>query len=97
MDEQNNIMPGDEFDPIITMTDADGNDTQFEFLDIVEYNDKEYAVLLPVGDDDGLVVIFRIEGDEEDETYIGVDDEEEASAVFELFKEQNADEYDFTD
>ena len=92
MDEQNTPM---EFDPIVTMTDADGNDTQFEFLDIVEYNGNEYAVLLPVDDDDAMVVIFRIEGDEDDETYIGVDNEEEAEAVFQLFKEQNADEYDF--
>lgn len=91
MDEQNL----NEFDPIVTMTDDEGNETQFEFLDIVEYNDKEYAVLLPVEDDDAMVVIFRIEGDEDDETYIGVDNEEEAEAVFQLFKEQNADEYDF--
>ena len=91
MDEQNL----NEFDPIVTMTDDEGNETQFEFLDIVEYNDKEYAVLLPVEDDDAMVVIFRIEGDEDDETYIGVDNEEEAEAVFQLFKEQNAEEYDF--
>ena len=85
-----------EFDPIVTMTDDEGNDTQFEFLDIVEYNGNEYAVLLPLDEEEeGTVVIFRIEGDEDDETYIGVDNEEEAEAVFQLFKEQNADEYDF--
>ena len=99
MDEKNTPTP-EEFDPIITLTDADGNDVEYEFLDVVEYNGHEYAVVLPVADDDGLVVILRIEpveGDEEQEAYIGVDDEEEAEAVFQLFKEQNADEYDFTD
>lgn len=97
MDEQNTPVGGAEFDPIVTMTDADGNEVEYEFLDIVEYNGQDYAVLLPVDDEDGLVVIFRIEGEGDDETYIGVDNDEEASAVFELFKEQNADEFDFTD
>ena len=99
MADQNTPLP-EEFDPIITLTDADGNDVDYEFLDVVEYNGHEYAVVLPVADDDGLVVILRIEpveGDDEQEAYIGVDDEEEAKAVFQLFKEQNADEYDFTD
>ena len=95
MDEQQNLM-GD-FDPIVTMTDDDGNDVEFEFLDIVEYNGREYAVLLPVEDGDGMVVIFRIEGEGDEEAYVGVDNEEEASAVFELFKQQNEDEYDFTE
>lgn len=97
MDNLNTPAP-EEFDPIITLTDADGNDVEYEFLDVVEYNGHEYAVVLPVADDDGLVVILRIEPvDDEQEAYIGVDDEDEAEAVFQLFKEQNADEYDFTE
>ncbi|MBQ2952726.1 MAG: DUF1292 domain-containing protein [Clostridia bacterium] len=99
MNEQNIPQEGAEFDPIVTMTDEDGNDVEFEFLDIVEYNGKEYAILLPVADDDGMVVIFRIEpveGSPDEETYIGVDDEDEAEAVFQIFQAENADEYDFT-
>ena len=97
MDNQNTPTP-EELDPIITLTDADGNNVEYEFLDVVEYNGHEYAVVLPVADDDGLVVILRIEADPDDpeyESYIGVDDEDEAEAVFQLFKEQNADEFDF--
>ena len=55
---------------------------------------------MPVEDDDDLVVILRIEpieGEEDAEAYIGVDDEDEAEAVYQLFKQQNADEFDFTD
>lgn len=99
MDNLNTPTP-EEFDPIITLTDADGNDVEYEFLDVVEYSGHEYAVVMPTADDDGLVVILRIEpveDDPEQEAYIGVDDEEEAEAVFQLFKEQNADEFDFTD
>lgn len=99
MDEQQLPME-DDLDNIIVMTDDEGNDKEFEFLDVVEYNNREYAILLPVADDDGMVVIFRIEedADNEDEAlYIGVDDEAEAEAVFQLFKEQAADEFDFID
>ena len=99
MADQNTPIPED-FDPIITLTDSDGNDVDYEFLDVVEYNGHEYAVVLPVADDDGLVVILRIEpieGEEDAEAYIGVDDEDEAEAVFQLFKEQNADEFNFID
>ena len=41
--------------------------------------------------------IEPIEGEEDAEAYIGVDDEDEAEAVFQLFKQQNADEYNFID
>lgn len=96
MDEQNMPMDG-ELDNIIVMTDDEGNDIEYEFLDVVYYNEQEYVILLPVGDDDGLVVIFRVEGEGDEEIYIGVDNEEEAEAVFQLFKQQAADDFNFTD
>lgn len=96
MDEQNLPMD-EELDNRLIMTDEDGNDVEYEFLDVVYYNEQEYVILLPVGDDDGLVVIFRVEGEGDDEMYIGVDSEEEAEAVFQLFKAQAADDFDFTD
>lgn len=33
---------------IITLTDEDGTDKDFEFLDLIDLDDKEYVVLLPV-------------------------------------------------
>lgn len=32
---------------IITLTDEDGTDKDFEFLDLIDLDDKEYVVLLP--------------------------------------------------
>ena len=32
----------DDLDNIITLKDDDGNDTPFEFLDVIEYEDEEY-------------------------------------------------------
>ena len=77
----------DELDNIIVLNDEDGNEVEFEFLDIVELDDKEYIVLLPVEEaDNGEVVIFRVEGNDDDESYIGVDNDEEAEKVFKAFK-----------
>ena len=88
----------EDLDNIVVLTDQDGVDTEFEFLDIVEVDGKEYVILLPVDKaEDGEVVIFRIEGDGEDETYVGVETEEEASKVFNFFKEKAKDDFNFVD
>lgn len=89
-----------ENDNIIVLTDEDGVDVEFEFCASIEYQGNEYIVLLPTDDDDGEVVILQVmedeNADEDDEaTYVGVDDEEVLQAVFEIFKEQAGDEFDF--
>ena len=95
-----NDMENMENDNIIVLTDEDGVDVEFEFCASVEYEGNEYVVLLPTEDDDGEVVILQVVEDEnsydEDEvTYIGVDDDDVLQAVFDLFKEQAGDEFDF--
>ena len=88
----------DELDNIVILTDEDGNDVEFEFLDVVQVDDKEYVILLPVEDmEKGEVVIFRIEGDGEEESYIGLEDEAEAEKVFLAFKEKAKDDFNFAD
>lgn len=104
MNEENNIggnMNEEEFDELdntVVLTDEDGNDVEFEFLDIVQVEDKEYVILLPIEEmEKGEVVIFRIEGEGEDESYIGLDDEVEAEKVFQAFKEKAKDDFNFAD
>lgn len=87
---------------ILTLTDEDGTEMQFEFLDLIEYEGQEYAVLLPIIDtdeeDDGMVVILAVnEIDEETEEYVSVEDEAVLNAVFDIFKEKFKDEFNFTD
>ena len=91
-----------ENENIIVLTDEDGMDVEFEFCASVIYEGNEYVVLLPTEDDDGEVVILQvmeIEGAEEDDevTYVGIDDEDILQAVFEIFKSQAGDEFDFED
>ena len=104
MDENNiNVNDDEELDDdllenILVLTEEDGTETEFQYLDQVELDGKTYMILLPLDSaDDGEVVIFRIEGEDGDETFIGVETEEEASRVFEVFKEQAKDDFNFVD
>lgn len=88
-------------DNIITLNSESG-EVRFEFLDLVQYNGDEFVVLLPADDPDesGEVVILKldtIDEDAEEESYIGVEDEDTLQAVFNIFKDKFKDEFDFAD
>ena len=80
----------DRQDEILTLVDEEGVEHSFEVIDILQVNDKDYAILLPLegeeavdseaGDDEAI--IFRIvdEG-EENQTLMAVEDEEEWELV----------------
>lgn len=78
---------------IITLTDQYGESVRFELLDIVEYEDQEFAVLYPAdGGDDEPVHILRITSenlDLDEMEFEGLDDEDLIDAVFDLFCEHN--------
>ena len=95
---------GENLDNIVILNDEDGNEVKFEFLDLVELDDEEYVILLPVIDDgveeEGEVVILKVEDtdeDSEEESYVSVEDEEILNKVFEIFKERFKDDFDFVD
>lgn len=91
----------EEIDNIIVLNDENGNEVQFEFLDLIEYESEEYVVLLPVDEEEaeGEVVILKLEDteNEDEESYVSVDDENVLTAVFEIFKDKFKDEFNFTD
>lgn len=81
---------------LISLTDEEGTETQFEYLDCIEYNGKEYLILLPAGDDSAEIVILEIEPvDEENENYLSVSDQDILDAVFGIFKERYKDVFTF--
>ena len=95
-------MDDEELDNVIVLNDEDGNEVNFEFLDLVELDGEEYVILLPTdeGEEDaGEVVILQVEDtdSEEEESYISVENEEILNKVFEIFKEKFKDEFDFID
>ena len=78
---------------IITLTDQYGESVRFELLDIVEYEDQEFAVLYPAdGGDDEPVHILRITSEKldlDEMEFEGLDDEDLINAVFDLFCKRN--------
>ena len=105
MDKEETKTPDmeDDMDNILLLSGEDGNDVQFEFLDLIDYDEEEYVVLLPVEDESedeiGEVVILKVEQteSEDQESYVGVEDEEVLNKVFEIFKEKFKDEFDYVD
>ena len=94
MDMETNLP--EEETSILTLTDENGQDLDFEYLDCIAYQDKEYLVLMPEGEDE--IVIMEIEPvDEENENYLAVEDEAVLDAVYAIFKEKFKDILTFED
>ena len=90
----------EEYTNVITLTDSDGSDVDFEVLDIVPYKKHEYVVMLPVDDESDspeavILELLEAEEDNEEDMLQGVEDEEILNAVFNLFMEKNADDFQF--
>ena len=89
--ENENIIPEEETS-ILTLTDDKGNDVDFEYLDSIDYQGKEYLVLMPCEEDSAEIVILEVEPvDEENENYLAVEDENTLNAVYGIFKEKYKD------
>ena len=86
----------EEESSIIMLTDENGNDVEFEYLDCIEYEGKEYLVLMP--EDSNEIVILEVQPvDEENENYVAVESEDILDAVYDIFKQRYKDVLDFED
>lgn len=95
MDMETNL-PEEEETSFLTLTDENGQDVDFEYLDCIEYQGTEYLVLMPVDEDE--IVIMEVEPvDEENENYLAVEDEAVLDAVYAIFKEKFKDVLTFED
>lgn len=92
------ILQEQEQSSIITLTDENGKDQDFEYLDCIEYEGKEYLVLMPADELATEIVILEVEPvDEENENYLSVSDEAILDAVYGIFKERYKDILTFED
>ena len=88
----------EEQEGIITLTNDNGEEVEYQLIDSITYENAEYVVLLPVDEEDCEVVILAVEADDDEmENYVVVDDEEILEGVYAIFKERFADELDFED
>lgn len=103
--EENERMEKD----VISLLDEDGKEHEFEIVDALELEEKQYLALVPLYDesqaaealeDSGELVILRVseEEDEDGEQYLdAIEDEDEYNRVAELFMGRLEDYFDFED
>ena len=85
-----------EEESILTLTDENGEDTNFEYLDCIELEGIEYLVLMPEGTNE--IVILEVQPvDEENENYLAVESQEILDTVYGIFKERYKDVLQFED
>ena len=80
---------------IFMLTDEDGSETEYEFLSLIPYGGKDYAVMMATAEDEEDVLILSVEEENGEEFLETVVDEDVLEAVFELFKEKEKDNFDF--
>ena len=96
--DNNEMFVDEEASNILVLTDGNGQDVEFEYLDTVEYQGKEYLVLMPADEESNEILILEIQPvDEENENYVAVESEETLDAVYAIFKERYKDVLEFED
>ena len=96
--ENNEILQEEDLANILTLTDENGEEVNFEYLDSVELEGKEYLVLMPEDEDSNEIIILEVEPvDEETENYLSVTDEKVLNTVYGIFKERYKDVLNFED
>ena len=80
-------------DQIIETVDENGNVVKFELFDIVEVDEKEYALLLPVEEEESdEVVLMRLSKDGEEYLFETIEDDEEFEKVAEYVENMDDEE-----
>lgn len=81
----------DTAEDIVTLVDEEGKNHDFQVVDIIEVEDREYALLLPADSDDpeqDEVLVLRFEEDR----FEMIEDEAEFQKVVKVLEELNEDE-----
>ena len=84
----------------ISMTDDEGNEVEFELLDILQHNDIYYHAFIEPESEDSeeseeeeleIIILKAVQADGE-ELLVELDDEEELNRVYDLFMERLSEE-----
>lgn len=82
----------------VLLEDEDGNEILFTFLAIIHHEGKPYAVLLPEEDEEaGVVIVEIIDLGKDTEHYDAVTDDALMEKLFDRFRTEYGDIYDFED
>ena len=84
-----------------TLTDEQGNESEFELIGAAEYKGNQYYAMIPAGaeqkeDEFCEYVILRLDKDENgEEMLVTIDDDDEFDDVADIFDDQFSEEVDY--
>lgn len=77
-----------ENENIFTLTDEEGNESEFELVGELTLDDNVYLALIPKDGDEDEYVILKVEVDENgDELLVTIDDDDEFDRVADAFED----------
>lgn len=89
------------FDNVIVLEDENGNEVEFELLDVMEYENDNYIVMTETGaGEEAGVIILKVEPSDEnpdEESYVGIEDEKLVLKLYDMFKEKHKDDFNFAE
>jgi len=85
-----------EYREILLLSDEDGTELEFERLDVISYENRQYAVLMAVKEGDLIILQMQAPSAQGESLYDEVEDEQVLQAVFQRFKDLHKGEYDFS-
>lgn len=81
---------------VFTLTDEEGNESDFEFIGRIELDDNTYVALIPVDGDEEEYVILKVDKDENGEEFlITIEDDEEFDKAADAFEDEFMSEIDY--
>jgi uncharacterized protein YrzB (UPF0473 family) len=82
-----------EQDEIITLVDEEGAEHDFTVVDIINVDQSEYAILLPVEEESDEAIILKFSQDEDgNELLVDIEDDDEWEKVADAWEEMLAEE-----
>jgi uncharacterized protein YrzB (UPF0473 family) len=82
-----------EQEEVITLIDEEGTEHDFTVVDIINVDESEYAILLPVEEENDEAIILKFTHDEEgNELLVDIEDDEEWEKVADAWEETLAEE-----
>ncbi|MCH5183316.1 MAG: DUF1292 domain-containing protein [Oscillospiraceae bacterium] len=89
----------EEEDDLFTLTDEEGNESQFALVGDLELDGQEYLALIPAdtegdGEEDEYVILKVTTDENGEEILVTIDDDEEFDRVADAFEDRFLNEYD---
>ncbi|MBX6395652.1 MAG: DUF1292 domain-containing protein [Alicyclobacillaceae bacterium] len=76
-----------EHDDVVLLEDEDGNERAFQIVEVIQVDNREYAVLVPQDEPEGDGAILRIDVDDNGEEYlVDIEDDEEWNRVVRAYE-----------